>query len=135
MATVKVIHMPSLSPAGSQGWRIETSGAVEWRGTILILWPGKTTDLASVPKLLRPLIDDDEPGLRLAAMLHDAAYRNWPCFSPVSLTRREADAMLFDVAVAQGLPAWKAWLVWYGVRLFGWRHWKRRVLPRPCQDG
>lgn len=53
-----------------------------------------------------------------AAALHDFLY-SWP--HPV--TRPMADAVLREASAVTGVPAWRRYLMWAGVRVFGGSHW------------
>jgi len=82
-----------------------------------IVPPGFQTDLASVPRL--PVVymltgdTSDE-----AAVVHDFLY------STQKVTRATADAVLREASAVTGVPAWRRWMMWAGVRLFGGSHWK-----------
>lgn len=123
MNDLLILKAPVISSYKDRAWIISDSGCVYWRGIPLYLREEFITDLASVPRWVKIVIDDDEPGLRMASAFHDAAYRKLKMFAPVRLTRRDADDMLYDIALSRGLPKWKALLVWTAVRLFGWRYW------------
>lgn len=80
---------------------------------------GFRTDLASVPRL--PLVymltgaTGDEP-----AVAHDHLYEQR------TTTRKQADDVFYELAIACGMPRWRAWLMWCGIRLGGGSHWKNR---------
>lgn len=77
---------------------------------------GFQTDLASVPRL--PIVYEltgdtsDE-----AAVVHDFLY------STHKVERKMADAVLREASAVTGVPAWRRWMMWAGVRCFGWSHW------------
>ena len=48
-----------------------------------------------------------------AATVHDWLYEHG------SLTRKEADAVLYRALRAEGVARWRAWLMWAGVRIGG----------------
>ena len=83
---------------------------------------GFQTDLASVPRL--PVVfllcgdTSDE-----AAALHDHLY------SSHEVSRKMADAVLREASAVTGVPGWRRWMMWAGVRVFGGSHWG--VDPRP----
>lgn len=78
---------------------------------------GMSTDLASVPRLpIVFLLTGDSSAS--AAVVHDFAYSTKP------VPRRIADAVLREASKVTGVPAWRRWLMWAGVRAFGWSHWK-----------
>jgi len=77
---------------------------------------GFQTDLASVPRL--PVVflltgdTSDE-----AAAVHDYLY------SSHEVTREMADQVLREASQATGVPGWRRWMMWAGVRVFGGSHW------------
>lgn len=77
---------------------------------------GFVTDLASIPKLLRNVLDVDGRS-RLPALLHDSLY----CCQET--TRAFADAQLRAALVAYGETNVGAMTYWLGVRAGGWSHW------------
>ena len=77
------------------------------------------SDLASIPKLIRTLFPIDGRHVR-AAILHDAMYR-W--YSPFN--RAEADWLFYTMMMQDGVPRWRAELMYQGVRAGGWMTWNR----------
>lgn len=87
---------------------------------------GFKTDFASVPRL--PIVfwlaGDTSTE---AAVIHD-----WLYTSKIT-TRRVADAVLREAGKVSGVPAWRRWMIWAGVRAFGqgpWdgRSWQQRLI-------
>jgi hypothetical protein len=77
---------------------------------------GFQTDLASVPRLpIVYLLTGDTSSA--AAVVHDWLY------SSHMVTRAMADAVLKEASQATGVPGWRRWLMWCGVRLGGASHW------------
>jgi hypothetical protein len=78
---------------------------------------GFQTDLASVPRLpLVFLLAGDSA--RKASVVHDWLYTTHP------VTRDVADAVLKEASLLTGVPKWRAWLMWAGVRIGGGgSHW------------
>jgi hypothetical protein len=77
---------------------------------------GFQTDLASVPRLpLVFLLAGD--CAREAAVVHDYLY------STHLVPRDVADAVLREASEVTGVPAWRRWLMWAGVRVGGSSHW------------
>jgi len=102
---------------------------------IFIVEEGFETDLASVPSFLKVLIDNDEKGIRLAAIYHDAMYRGI-AYCP---SRKYADEVFYTIMEMRGLVWWKRQLAWSMVRMLGWRHWVEvpeavdRLVKRPLK--
>jgi hypothetical protein len=85
-------------------------------GITITVPAGFQTDLASVPRLpLVFLLAGD--CAREAAVVHDYLY------STHLVERGTADAVLREASACTGVPAWRRWLMWAGVRLFGGSHW------------
>ena len=81
-------------------------------GDIYIVPTGMITDLASIPKLLRPAIDRN--GLsRPAAVLHDYLYLIG------SLSRKQADELLLEALLSCGVGGFVAKGMYWSVRAFG----------------
>ncbi|AOY97386.1 hypothetical protein BKK79_36050 [Cupriavidus sp. USMAA2-4] len=79
--------------------------------------PGFETDLASVPRL--PVVFLLAGGTsNEAAVVHDFLYTMHP------VPRAVADAVLREASSVTGVPAWRRWLMYWGVRLGGGSHWE-----------
>ena len=78
---------------------------------------GYTTDFASIKVLhnafLFVLFALVSGYGNYAATVHDWLYEHG------SLTRNEADAVLYRALRAEGVARWRAWLMWAGVRIGG----------------
>lgn len=88
------------------------------RTQIYVVPAGFVTDLASIPRILRPIfpVNDEH---RPAAALHDYLYASG------EVPRNYADR-LFLVAMRDiGVTGWKRLLLWGGVRIGGWVPWRR----------
>ena len=84
---------------------------------------GFKSDGASVPRFLWRLLSPRIDGVTLApSIAHDWLYTQ---AGKRDLTRPECDAWYCSALIARGYPRWKSWLTYFGVRLFGWRHWGR----------
>lgn len=95
-----------------------------WRGHRLVIDAGFSTDLASIPRLVRPLFPAISEAREKGAIAHDRLYgsHNWTDGTPCS--RKDADRVMFDICVAEGMPVWRALLIRWGLRLGGWVHWR-----------
>ena len=71
-----------------------------------------------------------------AAILHDQLYCSLGLDG--QLSRADCDAVFRRALLAAGVPAYKAWLYWLGVRAGGWVGWRRyardpqQARSRPC---
>jgi hypothetical protein len=77
---------------------------------------GFRTDLASVPRLPMVFLLAGDCA-REAAVVHDYLYTSH------IVDRAMADAVLREASAVTGVPAWRRWLMWLGVRIGGARHW------------
>lgn len=90
-----------------------------WRdskGTITVP-AGFITDLASIPKVFRNVLDVNGAS-RSPATLHDWLYQS------KIITRAEADALLRDALAARGVGVVQRNVFYAGVRVGGWKGWK-----------
>jgi hypothetical protein len=83
---------------------------------------GFETDFASVPRVPIAFLLCGDTASKPAA-LHDFLYTKGPSGKHPVPDRATADAVLKEAALATGVPAWRAWLLWAGVRLGGASHW------------
>lgn len=89
----------------------------------IITPPGFVTDFGSVPRLAKPIVDDDDPDLLYASIPHDLLYQHNGHYGDKCITRYESDLVLREAMVACGARATKAAMVFAGVRTGGGRHW------------
>lgn len=77
---------------------------------------GFHTDFASVPRVpvVFTLVGDSSSE---AAVVHDWLY------TVKIVPRATADAVLREASKATGVPAWRRWMIWAGVRAFGQGPW------------
>jgi len=77
------------------------------------------TDLASIPFIVKPAIDQN--GLsRRPAVLHDFLY----CIKHG--TRSEADYLFLEALQAEGVGLIVRRAMWLAVRMGGWMYWNKR---------
>ncbi|MFC7515109.1 DUF1353 domain-containing protein [Herbaspirillum sp. GCM10030257] len=90
---------------------------------IFVVPAGFETDLASVPRL--PLAYMLFGGVGdAAAVVHDYLY------TTQKVSRKMADNVLAEAMKVSGVAGWRRGPMWFGVRMFGWLHWKK---PKPLQ--
>jgi hypothetical protein len=82
----------------------------------IVVPKGTQSDLASVPRCLWPLFPPDG-AYHEAAIIHDWMYS-------IGAPRWLADAVFRFVMRELGVPGWKLWLMWLGVRCGGWVWWR-----------
>ena len=82
---------------------------------------GFAFDGASISRWLWPIFGHPfSPRLLRAALLHDALY------SSGILDRKRCDSLFFwQLTTKEGVTFWKAKLMYYGVRIFGKKHYLR----------
>jgi len=84
---------------------------------------GFRTDFASVPGyILLPGIIPKIGRIRNAAVLHDWIYRGHELNR---FTRFQADVMLLEEAILEGMAEWRAITAFIGVRIGGWITWNK----------
>lgn len=82
---------------------------------------GFRSDGASVPRFFWRLVFPPGDALALrAAILHDFIYRT----RPERWSRDEADRLFLAVMILDGVPVWRAYLAWAGVRIGGGHAWR-----------
>lgn len=81
---------------------------------------GFSSDGASVPRFFWRLVfpPGDQKALR-AAFVHDWLYRT----HPEGWTREAADMLFLKLLLKEGMPKFRAYLAWLGVRIFGGAAW------------
>lgn len=92
-------------------------------GLTITVPAGFRTDLASVPRWLWWLFPRDDPQYAAASVLHDYTYKWRHPASSDKFDRNTADGIYLDGMLILGVPAWRAWAMYLGVRIFGHRHW------------
>lgn len=95
-------------------------------GARVVVPAGFSTDLASIPRLVQPLIPKEGKYNR-AAVVHDYLYALGGFFDRrgvlVEIDRKEADDVLKEAMAALMVDADRAEAIYLGVRLGGWWPW------------
>ena len=89
-------------------------------GRMIVVRKGYRYDLASVPSWLHwlvPIWGRDN----IAFLAHDYIYDN----EVSGFTRRQADKIMFKLAVRSGASPTRAYIMYLGVRAGGWVGWRR----------
>jgi hypothetical protein len=121
---------PVLSPVDAVTWRLTEDYAVSVAGWRYTIAAGFLTDGASIPRAFwrvvgHPLFGDSLP----AAILHDCLYRSeyWQ--------REYSDALFRKLLIRNGVPRWRAWLMYRAVRAFGGFQWPHAEASRQTARG
>lgn len=86
-------------------------------GVTITVPAGFSTDFASVPRSPVVFLLTADTA-HAASAVHDFLYT-----APHPVPRAMADAVLREASLISGVPAWRAALMFYGVRAFGGSHW------------
>jgi len=82
------------------------------------------TNFASVPRLAKFYIDDDDWQIRAPSVVHDYLYSAESV--KLGFNRQQADGVLFEAMVGLGMRKTKALLIYYTLRLFGGPNYEQR---------
>lgn|SRR5574340_870527 len=95
----------------------------EFRWGAIRVPAGFLCDGASVPRIVRNLIDDDDLS-EAAWLLHDYLYSVQGVVSEfIRFTRADVDRLLNSINIRHGVVPWKRRAVYAAVRLCGWHAW------------
>lgn len=101
-------------------WR--TMRTVSGRG--ITVPSGFSTDGASIPRWLWSVIGAPwDARYARAAIVHDFLYVQRGATKRNRYTRRDADRIFYEIMLDDGVPKWRAWAMWSGVRAGGWIGW------------
>ena len=76
------------------------------------------TDLASIPKIVWPIMAPFHSSLIRPAIVHDWFYRKTCDF-----TRFQTDLIFYHMLRNDGISVFRASIMYYAVRLFGWNYY------------
>lgn len=104
---------------GDRSWRLTSPFcyASDVVGQRIVVPRGFETDLLStwgIP-VAAEIFDGDDSG---PAVVHDFLY------STTRFSRAVSDAVLREACIVNGSAQWRAWIIWAGVRIGGWSHWR-----------
>lgn len=103
------------------GYRTETGEVTTVRKEFIF-------DFASVPRIfqwLYPAPGDSQNPYGVAALVHDWLYAHRK-IAGHPVTRREADALFYEILRYVGCRRTLCWTMWAAVRVGGWWPWNRR---------
>lgn len=105
-------------------WRLVRTYLYHGRLCTIVIPEGFRCDLASVPRLVWWLIAPFELSLA-APLVHDFLYRYGGMLaSGQVLIRAEADTLFRELMEREHVPAWRRFLAYWAVRLFGRSSWR-----------
>ena len=109
-----------------QLYELKTSlGFVSDRMKVSIFVPiGFVSDFASVPRGLRSIVDNDDPGVVMPSIVHDYLYRNSGKVPEGPFSRKEADDLMLEGMEVCGLPTTQRRAVYFAIRTGGAFTWK-----------
>lgn len=118
-----MINRAKLQTADSGKWVLLEDLEFETkRGQKIIVPKGFVCDLASIPRILRPLFSVNGKH-REAAILHDWLYYKRGRVAFRSFTREQCDEIFYQEMRARQVGQLKARIMWAGVRVGGWFFW------------
>jgi hypothetical protein len=82
------------------------------------------TNFASVPRLAKFYIDDDDWQIRAPSVVHDYLYSAES--AELGFTRKQADEVLLEAMMGLGMRKTKALLIYFVLRLFGGPNYEAR---------
>lgn len=113
----------------SWGHRVDPAAPFQWTGSLGTVAPpeGLRTDFATIPHLFAVFLPGPGWGRKArwgpAAVLHDWLYLCQTRPDATRLTRKEADAIFREAMKDLGVSRGYRWIIWLGVRSFGWIWW------------
>jgi hypothetical protein len=111
-------HDPLLRFNSATGrWVTQAPACCLWNGVFIEVPAGFATDLATIPFPLTAISHRFGPYNR-AVIIHDYIYasRGW-IGDDIRMTRKEADALMYNLMLQDGTPRWKAQMMWSAVRI------------------
>ncbi|MCU7845304.1 MAG: DUF1353 domain-containing protein [Candidatus Thiodiazotropha sp. (ex Monitilora ramsayi)] len=108
---------------GKELWRVDSEISYLYQELVRItVLPGMETDGASIPRLFWRLIGGPFTGRYVgAALIHDGLYAS------ELLPREVADNIFKAAMLSLNVPAWKASIMFWAVRMGGGGVWKRHT--------
>lgn len=94
------------------------------RGHLIRIPKGFLCDLASIPRIFRPILSVNGDH-REAAILHDWLYYKKGHAALSIFTREECDKLFLEAMLESGVSKAKSYLMFAGVRVGGWVAWNR----------
>ena len=103
-----------LEHVSGKDWKLLKPFRYVWvrNGAIITVPKGYITDQASVPSVILPMIVDNTGDISKAAVPHDYGYTHLRD----SWKKSTVDLMFRDAMIESGVPKWRAYVAWMGVR-------------------
>ena len=120
---------------GDGTWTTTRTANVPVNGHVIKIQKSFKTDLASIPRVFRGLVNTYELGGIVPPLVHDAVYRGLGdpermkalgvTVTPAvtRITRRAADRMFRELMLLHNVGRIRRTVAWSSVRLFGWIPW------------
>lgn len=127
-----VLCYPDLKEISPGWWELQKDYTLGVGNDRVDVPKGFQCDLASVPSGLQFWYGTPGSTQNAAAGLcHDKLYTNHMCavmvkgkWVDMTITRKEADDILYNILIMFGHSRYSAYKMWLGVRMFGGSHWK-----------
>lgn len=124
-------HQPDLPPFRIHHWdgedmiiRLEHYLTIPTSRGAITIPTGFLSDGLSIPAIVRPLVGPSTGRPFMAGLLHDFLYSK-ASTSSFNMTREDADKLFLEVMFNLGI-GYRRNLIYQAVRMFGWRHHKKR---------
>jgi len=115
-AVPALIKLSEPSGLGRARWRTQSELTyLDQHGRAWTVPAGYVTDFASVPRLPLAYWWTGDTA-HMSAVLHDYLCTDW---YPEGITWREAADLFREAMEAEGVPAWRRWMMYWAVRIFG----------------
>lgn len=85
---------------------------------------GFKTNFASVPRIAKFYVDDDDWQIRAPSVVHDYLYSAES--SKLGFSRKQSDEVLLEAMIGLGMRKTKALLIYYILRMFGGSNYEQR---------
>lgn len=120
---LKLIRQASISPVEGITYKIDDPLQVTINDVIFTVPSGFKTDLASIPRILWPILAPNDSNTIFPAILHDYLYS-----CGIHHTRKFSDDALYTFLLHQKVSRFTAYQYYIGVRLFGAKYYN----PKDC---
>jgi hypothetical protein len=90
-------------------------------GRAILMPAGALTDLGSIPRFARPVVDAQRPTTRRPSAIHDYIYTHLTH----RFTKQEADRIFYEALLEEDTGKSLAWMMWQAVRVGGRGAWRQ----------